>query len=161
MKFTDGMEQLPLWAFYAITVVIVFCSILIGLRLGNNFFKRKKAESEVPIGTVVGAMLGLLAFILAFTFGMAASRFDARKQLLLAETNAIGTAFLRTDFLPVPQRMNAQVLLKQYVAIRAEAISSPAKLQQAMKVSEVLHNQLWSQVNSLPKQSGDSVLLGL
>ena len=44
-------------------------------------------------------MLGLLAFILAFTFGAATSRFDDKKQLLLDEVNAIGTTFLRTDFL--------------------------------------------------------------
>lgn len=161
MQIGIWIGQLPLWLFYVITAGIVFFSILAGFGIGRNFRKRNKGESEAPIGTIVGAMLGLLAFILAFTFGMASSRFDARKTLLLDEVNAIGTAYLRADFLPAPQRANTQMLLKKYVDIRMAVISHPETLRKALKESETLHNQLWSQVVDLPKQSGDSVLTGL
>ncbi|MHB9139642.1 MAG: hypothetical protein ACYC4Q_09590, partial [Victivallaceae bacterium] len=119
MEVKMMLELLPLWLFYVLSVAIVFVSAMTGFRIGKNLRLRKKGQSEAPIGTIVGAMLGLLAFILAFTFGMAASRFDVRKNLLLDETNAIGTAFLRADFLPSPQRQDTRMLLKKYVDIRA------------------------------------------
>ena len=52
------------------------------------------------MGAMVRATLGLLAFILAFTFGLAAARFDTRRQVLLDEANAIGTTYLRAGMLP-------------------------------------------------------------
>ena len=154
-------HQLPLWLFYVTTVVIVFLSVASGFLLGSYIRRRKKSEKEAPVGTIVGAMLGLLAFILAFTFGMAASRFDARKQLLLDEVNAIGTVFLRADFLPDSQRTETQMLLRKYVDIRAEVVRHPEKLPQALVDSEALQDQLWSQVTALSKQTNDSILLGL
>ena len=61
-------------------------------------------QQDSQIGTLVGALLALLGFLMAFTFGMAGSRFDARKQLLLDEANSIGTAHLRAGLLPEPHR---------------------------------------------------------
>ena len=77
-------------------------SIFLGYRIGSYHRKHSDNKDDAPIGSVVGATLGLLAFMLAFTFGISASRFDMRKQLLLDEVNAIGTEFLRTDFLVEP-----------------------------------------------------------
>jgi hypothetical protein len=161
MKIDQLFDQLPLWSVYFMTVIIVLFSFLIGLRLASHIRRRNKSEKEAPVGSIVGAMLGLLAFILAFTFGMTASRFDARKQLLLDEVNAIGTAFLRAEFLPRPQRTETRNLLRKYVEIRTEVFQQREKLPQALVGSEVLHKQLWSQVASLAQQPGDSILLGL
>ena len=47
-------------------------------------------------------VLGLLALLVGFSFGMAVDRFDARRQLIVDEANAIGTTYLRTRFLPEP-----------------------------------------------------------
>jgi hypothetical protein len=154
-------QDTPLWLFYVITVGIVLLSVLTGFRLGGYSRREGKSEREAPIASILGATLGLLAFILAFTFGMAASRFDARKQLLLDEVNAIGTAFLRTDFLPEPQRAATRKLLKQYVDIRVEAARHPGKLPQAVVDSEALQERLWSQVAALAPQNSASILLGL
>lgn len=154
-------REIPLLLFYAITVFIVMLSFAGGFRLGSNIRRRAKSKKETPIGMIVGAMLGLLAFLLAFTFGMAASRFDVRKQLLLDEVNAIGTVFLRTDFLSEPQRTASRKLLKEYVDIRAEAVQQPEKLAQALVDSEAIHDRLWSQINALSTQGNDTILQGL
>ena len=151
-------QKTPLWIFYSITVFIVMGSIAGGLRLGSNVRRQGKSETESSIGTVAGAMLGLLAFMLAFTFGIAASRFEVRKQFLLDEVNAIGTVFLRTDFLPEPQRTVSRKLLKEYVDIRVEATLQPKKLPQALMNSEAIHERLWSQVTALSKQRNDDIL---
>ena len=55
---------------------------------------------ETPVGEMVAATLGLLAFILGFTFGLAATRYDTKRQLLVDEANAVGTTYLRAEMLP-------------------------------------------------------------
>jgi hypothetical protein len=72
---------------------------------------------------MVGAALGLLAFILAFTFGLAAARFDNRRQVLLDEANAIGTTYLRAGVLP-ERSEQIRTLLRDYVSTRLRAVRS-------------------------------------
>ena len=60
-------------------------------------------------------LLGLLALMLAFTFSMALTRFEARRDALLNEANAIGTTALRARLLPEPQRSETLKLLREYV----------------------------------------------
>jgi hypothetical protein len=92
----------------------------------------------------VGATLSLLAFMLAFTFGLAGSRFEDRRQVVLSEANAIGTTYLRAAMLPEPMRTESRNLLREYVDVRLEAIQ-PGKVDQAISKSEELQNRLWSQ----------------
>jgi uncharacterized protein YqgC (DUF456 family) len=161
MQFQPLLDQVPLWVFYLVTAIIVVLSTLTGFRLGSYVRRHNKGASEAPVGTIAGAMLGLLAFILAFSYGMAASRFDARKTLLLDEVNGIGTAFLRADFLPDHQRAETRKLLKKYVDLRSDYSRHPEKLPQLLVDSEALHDQLWAQVTSLPKNNEQPVLVGL
>lgn len=154
-------EKTSLLIFYIITASAVFLSIMIGFGLGSYFRHRRKNVGEVKLGSIIGAMLGLLAFILAFTFGAATSRFDAKKQLLLDEVNAIGTAFLRTDFLAESDRAEAKELLKKYVDIRVDVLKNPKQLPQIILESENIQTQLWSQVSSSPNKETDQILLAL
>jgi hypothetical protein len=108
---------------------------------------------------MVGAMLGLLAFMLAFTFGMAASRFDTRKQLVLEEANAIGTTYLRTAMLP-DKREEIRALLRSYVDNRLEAVRSDRVANEIVK-SEEIQGQLWSAATAVALQHPDSIIVGL
>jgi uncharacterized membrane protein len=92
------------WLLFAICLVLLFLSAEIGYRLGvkNQTTATDKVQSQV--NTIAGAVLGLLALLLAFTFSMAATRFDLRKQLVVQEVNSIGTTYLRAQTLPEPYR---------------------------------------------------------
>jgi hypothetical protein len=96
------------------------------------------------VGTIVAASLGLLAFLLAFTFGMAASRFDTRQTLVLDEANAIGTTYLRAALLPEPHRTEIRKLLRDYVDLRLEA-AQRGMVGPALARSEKLQGRLWAQ----------------
>ena len=96
------------------------------------------------MGAIVAAGLGLLAFLLAFTFGMAASRFDTRRGLVLDEANAIGTTYLRAALLPEPHRTEIRTLLRDYVDLRLEAVQ-PGMSVPARERSEELQSRLWAQ----------------
>jgi hypothetical protein len=136
------MHEIPLWILYIGTVIIVLLSVEVGYRLGDRRRRTGTAERDAPVGGMVGATLGLLAFLLAFTFGAAATRYDTRKQMVLQEANAIGTVYLRTDFLPEPQRAEARDALVRYAALRAQGVRTllqPASLAE----TAALQDQLW------------------
>ena len=144
MLVTALLDFLPLWSILPLTVAIALLSVELGYRLARNRLQHSQEEKESPVGGMVGGTLGLLAFMLAFTFGLAGSRFEDRRQVLLSEANAIGTTYLRAAMLPEPMRTESQNLLREYVDVRLEAIQ-PGKLDQALKKSEELHTRLWSQ----------------
>src|SRR4029077_11356500 len=106
--------------------------------IGKFRLSRREQEKETPVGTMVGATLGLLAFILAFTFGLAAARFDTRRQVILDEANAIGTTYLRAGMLP-ERREEIQTLLRNYVNTRLEAVR-PGNIAEGIRQSENIQN---------------------
>src|SRR4051812_25005131 len=93
MQGHDLLDYLPLPAFFLITVALILLAVEGGFRLGK--WKQRRAEPENAVGAMVAAIVGLVGFLLAFTFGMAAARYDTRRELVLAEANAIGTTYLR------------------------------------------------------------------
>jgi hypothetical protein len=115
-----------------------------GYRLGQWRRARVASEKEAPVGAMVGPILGLLAFMLAFTFGLAANRYEARRQAVLDEANAIGTAYLRTKLLPEPQRSETARLLREYVDVRVRAVNE-AKIAEGIARSEELQQLLWAE----------------
>ena len=64
------------------------------------------------VSMLEGAILGLLALMIGFTFAMALSRFEARRDAVLTEANAIGTTALRTRLLPAPHNVDVNKLLR-------------------------------------------------
>lgn len=113
MYSSSYIDALPLWALFLISVGIVLLSIELGWRIGNYRRQQIQKDGNRAISATVGATLGLLAFLLAFTFGMAANRFDTRKQVVIQEANSIGTTYLRVDFLPEGLRNHARSLLRE------------------------------------------------
>jgi hypothetical protein len=149
MTFNRLVDILPLGIIYLLTVAIVYLSILAGILLARFWRIHAREEKEEAVNTAVGAVLALLAFILAFTFSLTASRFDSRKQLLLDEVNAIGTVFLRAGLIPEPQRTEVRRLLKSYVDIRVNLTKHPETVLQAIKQSEELQDQMWTHAEAL------------
>ena len=137
------IDYLPLWTILPLTIAVALLSVELGYRVASNRRNRSQEEKESPVSGMVGATLGLLAFMLAFTFGLAGSRFEDRRQVVLSEANAIGTTYLRAAMLPEPMRTEARDLLREYVDVRLEAVQ-PGKLDQALARSDELHNDLWS-----------------
>jgi len=143
------LDSLPIWLVFLLTVATIVLSVEIGYRVGVLRARKPEKEREAPIDSMVGPTLGLLAFMLAFTFGMATSRYDARKQLVVDEANAIRTADLRAQLLAEPQRSAIRALLLEYVEVRLEAVSHPGELAHAIQRSEQLHGMLWSRIASM------------
>jgi hypothetical protein len=90
---------------------------------------------------------------------LAASRFEARRQALLDESNAIGTTYLRAKMLPEPQRTEARQLLREYVDARLAAVQE-GKLESGIRRSGELHDQLWARAVAAAEKDPRSVPTG-
>jgi hypothetical protein len=159
MQTNGPIDALPLWALFIFILLVVLLSVELGYRLGKYRRRRHEEEKEAPLGTMVGAELALLAFILAFTFGLAAARFDTRRQALLDEANAIGTTYLRAGMLP-ERGEEIRRLLRDYVATRLEAVQ-PGKLSEGIRRSEDIQQQAWTQADVVAEKNPDSMIVGL
>lgn len=159
MPYTTALDALPLPAALLLIVFLVLLSIEGGFRLGLYRRKRAEQEKDAPVGAMVGSTLGLLAFMLAFTFGMAASRFDVRKSLVLEEANAIGTTYLRAAMLPEGGDA-VRGLLRDYVDQRLGAVKAGNAVN-ALKESEALQSKLWALAVTAGQQHPNSIIVGL
>ena len=121
---------------------------------------RVSDEKDAPVAAMVGSILGLLAFMLAFTFSLAATRFDARRQAVLEESNAIGTTYLRARLLREPQRSEIMDLLRKYTELRAHGITE-AKVAEVITRSEELHEQLSRLRVAVADKNPGSIMTGL
>jgi len=157
------LDQIPLWAFFLITTLILFTAAEIGFHLGKWWKRRSKDEEKGQVGTLLGASLGMLAFMLAFTFGMAGSNHNAKKSLVLEEANAIRTAYLRAQMLPEPSSSKIKGLFQEYVAIRLKGtrVKSVDQLKPLIARSEEIHNELWALSVRLAKENSGSRFVGL
>ena len=137
------LDRMPIWAVYLFTVGLVLLVTEIGFRIGLRLQRRDPSflQGSMPVAEVAG-LLGLLGFLLAFSIGIAVNHFDTRRQLLVADANAIRTSYLRTGFLDEPDRTKARDLLREYVDLRLAA-ADPANLEEALRRSEEIHNELW------------------
>jgi len=142
MNIIDGI---PIWIAFLLTVGYCVLLFEIGYRTGGRLRRRNpEAEEGGATGGVTAGLLGLLAFILAITIGIAGNQHQTRMELLAAEANAIGTAFLRADFIDEPDRTALRDLLRNYVDVRLSAFDEGATVQDVAARSEEIHNQLWS-----------------
>jgi hypothetical protein len=139
------MDAIPVWILFAATVLVISMAIELGYRVGNTHPEPAKKDKEKITSLNVGSLLGLLAFILVFTFGIVYSRYDSKKGLVREEANIIRTAWLRADFLPEQDRSRTEMLLRKYVDLRLDAvrIKDPVKVLDVLKESDQIQHQIW------------------
>lgn len=146
---------------FLIPILMVLIPLFLGKRYGIYSSKKSPDIQQAPIGSVVGAAFGLLAFMLAFTFQIAANRYDARKELLLDEVTNIRTTYLRAGLIPEPFRSDSKKLLVDYIDLRVEAAKDFTKLDSMMSGSQQILNKLWTYAESLAAQDRSSEVYAL
>ncbi|MEI8290769.1 MAG: hypothetical protein WCH99_14980 [Verrucomicrobiota bacterium] len=117
--------------------------------------RRRGADQPEQLSTIQGAMLGMLALLLGFSFAIAAGRFNDRAQLIVTEANAISTAWMRCDLLPEGARAELHRVLADYIdrQIRFYDADDAASQQAAAKSAEALQVRMWAIVAGEAKAS--------
>jgi hypothetical protein len=94
-----------------------FFVLWLSVRIGASFLRRQRKLDEnirEDFGVILAATLTLLGLIIGFSFSMAISRYDQRKNYEEAEANAIGTEYVRADLLPAADAAKVRALLRNY-----------------------------------------------
>ena len=148
-----------------LTIILVgLAVILLASEIGRWLGARTEDRDSSNVSTLESAVFGLLALMLGFTFAMALSRFEARRDAVLNEANAIGTTALRARLLPEPERKEVLQLLKQYVKIRLGITQQPVsrtELMTAISQSNALQESLWQQAATSAAKNNGMVPTGL
>lgn len=101
-------------------LALMLASTEFGFRLGRRSEGNVPDKTKSQVSAVEAAMLGILGLLLGFTMSMAVSRFELRKENVLEEANAIGTACLRTQLLPAVPGKNILNQLHAYADVRIQ-----------------------------------------
>jgi hypothetical protein len=134
-------------------LAVMFGLLEVGRRVGQRRLKRDPEGANLGVGTLDGAVFGLMGLLVAFSFSGAATRFDARRELILAETNAIGTAWLRLDLLPESVREAVRADMRRYVDLRLAATRA-AELRADTSITQLQQN-IWTQAVTAARSADD------
>ena len=151
MSFLDGLSIPAIVVLFAVVSLVCY---EVGFRLGRWWQDREPGEQEGPTGVIVGGLLGLMAFLLAITMGMASERFDTRRGLVMEEANAIRAAYLQADYLPPASGDELKVLLAEY-APRRIASNDRTVVMEDIQAGQVLRDRMWD-IQAAVAQSGYS-----
>jgi hypothetical protein len=142
----------------ALPFLCILIPILIGQRYGLILKSKSGKVNDSPVGSVVGTALGLLAFMLAFTFQIVDNRYNSRKELLLNEVTTIRTSYLRAGLIPEPYRSNTRKLLIEYTDLREAIVNdvTPEKVEHLKVRSQAILDSLWSYSEAIGAQDRSS-----
>ena len=139
-----------------IVAIVVFLLILLFNWFGFLYKKRQaRKDPDVEsdsLGPIEGSMLGLMALLLAFTFSIAANKFENRRQVIIDEANAIGTAILRCDMYPDSVRNLLRKDFANYVQSRIayyDAGTDETKIKAAINEGSVYSLRIWKRAAAL------------
>jgi hypothetical protein len=135
-------------------LVLFFCSLIglwastwIGVAIRRKILHE---DAQHDLDFVIGAILTLLGLLIGFSFSMATSRYDQRKNYEEEEANAIGTEYLRVEFLPQTDAAKIKSLLAKYLDQRIEyyEVRDQRRLSEVDSETTQLQDQMWSQVQA-------------
>lgn len=116
----------------------------VGRRAGRRHLERDPESGRA--GALDAALFALLGLLVAFSFSGAADRFDARRKLIVEETNDIGTAWLRLDLLAPEARAELRGLFRRYVDSRIDTYRKVPDFEVALaelRRSAELQGRIW------------------
>ena len=135
-------------ALFVISLITLWLSVQVGA-----FIRRMQPipqDERDDVSLIINASLTLLALIIGFSFSMAVSRYDQRKNYEEEEANAIGTEYVRADFLPAADAANVRNLLEGYLELRISfyTIHDLYRLAQIDGETAKLQSEMWIAVST-------------
>lgn len=131
----------------ALVIAALFVGMLLVAEVGHRLGRRRAgAAASEGAGLVDTAIFALLGLLVAFTFSGASDRFEKRRDLIVTEANAIGTAYLRLDLLPPSARSELQALMRRYVDSRIavyRALPDVTKAYAELDASGRIQQEIW------------------
>ena len=146
---------------FLLPLLAVLASILIGQRYGRYRAGRSAAADPGTVSSAVTAAFGLSAFMIAFTFQIAADRYDQRRELLVKEADHIRTAFLRAELLNEPIKSQTKKLLIEFVNLRVDISPDSSEFRRLDTRSQQILDSCWSFTVALAQEDRSSEVYAL
>ena len=151
---------------FLLTALFIVGLLIASIELGRRIRRRRRDEkSSSGLGVIDGAVFGLLGLLLGFSFSGAVARFDVRRELIVREANAIGTAYLRIDLLPEvaqPQiRADFRAYLDARLAFYRYLVLDLTRALGQLDLSEELQKKIWTESVVAAKQTSSPAVLTL
>jgi len=154
-EYVDRFISAPLFAASWLIAMLVLMEV--GRRVGLRRLARDPEKGLAGLDATAGAVFALFGLLVAFTFSGAASRLDARRQLVAEEANDIGTAYLRLDLLPAHTQPALRALFRDYVDSRLAAYRKLPDIDAAkaeLARSQGLQGEIWSGAVAATREPG-------
>ncbi len=152
-------DTLPPYAVFIVFFVLMLFFFESGFRIGK-WRKMLKANEDKAAEPMIGGVLGLLAFVLAFSFNIASSRYEIRKENVVTDANTITTAFFRADLIPEPQRSAVKARLIAYTKLRADVLNQ-TDLKTFLKRLSTMQVDIWKTLSTVPAGERNAVFNAL
>ncbi len=127
-----------------------------GRWIGFRQLAKRPEGGETGLGALEGAIFGLMGLLIAFTFSGAASRFDMKRQLIVQEANAIGTAYLRIDLLPAASQAALREKFRKYLDSRLAFYRKLSHAETATVEAEhatALQSEIWAEAVAASREA--------
>src|SRR6266850_2945860 len=150
---------------FALSVLLVALSLFVGMvlllevgrRIGLRRMRKDPEGARAGVGTIEGSIFALLGLLIAFTFSGASARFDTRRHLIVEETNAIGTAYLRLDLLPAAAQPPLRDSFRRYLDSRLAVyrkLPDITAAKEELARSNILQREIWHQALAAARVEG-------
>jgi hypothetical protein len=162
MHFHEFIDDIPLFVYLIFAIAILVIPIEIGYR-GGKYNRGKPDKAQMAqVRAIMGASLGLLAFMLAFSFAVAQKHYEERTNAYLLEVTAIDAAYRGASLLSEEQGYEARQLLRQFVQLRRDTSDAQdlEELDEVIKLvreAERIHDRLWQVADRSMQSPGDSI----
>jgi len=161
MAFHEFLDEVPLLLLLLLTIILLITFIEAGFWVAQRPQGKPNKAQMAQVRAIMGASLGLLAFMLAFSFSMAQKHFELRTDAYVLEISAVDAAYRGADLLGPQQQQTTKQLLREFVALRQETTralrgNDIESFVKNIRKAERIHDQLWS-IAELSMAEGDSV----
>jgi hypothetical protein len=159
------MDYQPLVHIPAFYLAVPYFFLLIFFNWLGFLYKNRQVRkypdiASTGLGTAEGSLLGLMALLLSFAFGISASKYESRRQIIVNEANNIGTVILRCDLYPDSARNLFRADLKNYLEARIayfDVGSNEEQIQKTLILSDSLSGLCWKRAAALSRNSAGTV----
>jgi hypothetical protein len=143
---------------FGVTLVALWAAAWVGAALRKRRGEMN-AEERDDFGVILAGTLTLLGLIIGFSFSMAISRYDQRKNYEEQEANAIGTEYVRADLLPAASAAKVRGLLRSYLDQRV--LFYRTRDREALRLVDArtaqLQGELWNAVKTPAEAEASAV----
>ncbi len=149
----------PLLLLFLLTIILMVVFIEIGFVLAQRNRGKPNKSQMAQVRAVMAASLGLLAFMLAFSFSTAQRHFESRIDAYLLEISAVDFAYRGADLLGIERQEAAKDLLREFMALRRETKIASDKNDSYLVIENIrkagrIQDELWSIAESSMAEEG-------